>query len=566
MVTIARNVHSPLPEYVYEDESTIYVFSGYLVDDVSSPRARRNLFASADRDERPIVRSPGGIYSYVTVRRKDGQVCAGHSTPSLEPVHYAETSDGLHVGNSPLLVHVASTGMEQPRIDESFYLATVGAGAAIDGSTPFIGCYRVPPRSILINRPGTFGTLIRPAPRPSYGRYQVGTFQQRLDSVSEALIRAGSVLGKLPQGEIRVSGGKDSRTVAAALMHEGIAATPVNNNFPGELEGQIADKVARVMGHESCLRPPRQKRPQGDEIDMETRRKIAYTGGLPTATSLLYTIRGEGTVPGPPLIMGHAHLQRGGLIQRVRSLEEAVASASNRTVSPYLRPQFAQRNARAVREFANETLAAPGAVPQSITFHAYLQYVLSFQFQSQYAYARNWNPLITPMVDERFALLCEDIVASGAPRFRTNEHPGVIDLRNERVAMGVIESLAPSLLDFPLAGGRFRCDKPHRRGYDLRDPDSVTPIPVTREEANMVFNTRRTRPSVRAHLWQRIQGTPVESWGELTCRPEVWQYVRNPNSDAPEGESVVALNQFLWSLYGYALILGTDWWTELSAF
>lgn len=565
VVTIARNSHSPLPEYLFEDESTIYVFSGYLVDEVTDPRTLKSWFASQDRDDRPILRSPGGIYSYVTIRRRDGQLCAGHSTPTLEPVYYTETPTGLHIGNNPLLVHMASNGMDRPKIDESFYLAAINGGAAIDGSTPFIGCYRVPPRSILISQPATFGTRIRRAPRPTYGRYRLSTLQQRRDSVAESLMRAGSVLKTLPRGEIRVSGGKDSRLLAAYLSYADISATPVNQNYPSEVEGQIADKVAEVLGWESCLRIPWEKPPCGEEISRYTRRKIAFAGGLPAVASLQYTVRSESTVPGPPLIMGHAHLQRGGLNVRIRSLHEAVVAASIRTVSPYLRPEFAERNARIMRGFVNETLATKGTFAQSVSFHAYLQFSINFQLQSLYAYVRNWNPLITPLVDERFALLCEDIVASRAPRFRPNEYAGIVDLRNESIVMGVTQSFAPSLLEFPLARDRYRCDGPDWANFGLRDPELVKPGPVSPEAVKVVFNTRRTKPSVRAHLWEQIEGTIVKPWGELTCRPEIWRYVSQPNTPVPEGESQVSLNQFVWSLYGLSLILGSEWWHELTA-
>ena len=565
VVTFARNLHSPLPEYLFEDESTIYLFSGYLVDDVPSPRTVRNFFASHDRDDRPMVRSPGGIYSYATVRRRDGQVCAGHSTPTLEPVYYSQSPAGLHVGNNPLLVNVAANGLDRPTMNESFYLAAMNAGTAIDGSTPFTGCYRVPPRSILINQPGTLGAKIRNAPRPTYGRSSISTLRQRKEAISESLIRAGSVLKSLPTGELRTSGGKDSRLLAASLVHEKISATPVNQNYPGEAEGQVADRVAQAMGWESCVRVPREKPPHGAEIDRLTRRKIAFAGGLPSASSLQYAVPSEGTDPGPPVIMGHAHLQRGGLINRSGTLQEAIVAASTRTVSPYLRPEYAEHNARIVREYVTDKLSTRGVANGTMPFHAYLQFTLNFQLQSLFAYVRNWNPLITPMVDERFSLLCEDIVGSGSPRFRRNEHPGMSDLRSERIAMGVTQSLAPAMLEFPLAGGRFKCDAPEWDNFDRRDPDLITPVPVTRDEMKMVFNTRRTRPDVRAHLWEQMEGTVVKQWGELTCRPEVWRYVSEPDSPVPDGLQQVALNQFLWSLYGFSIILGTDWWTELAA-
>lgn len=565
VVTIARNTHSPLPEYLYEDDSTISVFSGYLVDKVGSARTVRGWFGPAGRDERPVLRSPGGIYSYVTIRRTDGQICAGHSTPTLEPVYWSEAADALHVGNHPLLVHVAGHGFARPDIDQSFYLSAVNAAAAIDNTTPYTGCYRLPPRSLLVNQPGTYGARVVAAPRPAYGRHPVSTLRQRIDAVAESLARAGSVVTTLPQGEIRVSGGKDSRLLAAWLAHAGIAATPVNNNFAVEAEGQIADQVAARLGWESSVRIPREKIPLGDEIHRLTRHKIAYAGGLPAVAALQYTIQSEGTTPGAPLIMGHAHLQRGGLYNRVRSLPEAMVMGTSRTVSRYLRPEYAEKNTRIVRDYVNTTMARPEVTPQSMSFHGYLQFTANYQLQSLYAYVRNFNPLITPLVDERFALLCEDIALSPAPRLRKGEYTGIADLRDDRIGMGVTHKLTPSLLEFPLFGDRYRCDGPHWAGFAQRDPETVQGGTVSPEDMKMVFNTRRTRPHVRAQLWEQIEGTAVRTWAETTCRPEIYRYLSEPGSDVPEGVHQVSLNQFLWSVYGLSQILGTDWWSELTA-
>jgi hypothetical protein len=322
--------------------------------------------------------------------------------------------------------------------------------------------------------------------------------------------------------------------------------------------------VARVLGRESCLRLPREKPPAPEDIVRQTRRKIAFAGGLPSVNSLQYAMRTEGAVPGPPLIMGHAHLQRGGLNARIRSRHEAVVAARSRTVSSYLRPEYAERSARVVREFVNETLTTRSIAPQTMSFQAYLQFSMNFQLQSLYAYVRNWNPLIAPMVDERFALLCEDLATSRTGRLGTKKFHVMDDLRSERIAMGATHSLAPSLLEFPLAGDRYRCDGPDWENFALRDPGLVKPGPISREEIRATFNTRRTKPGVRAHLWEQIEGTVVKAWAEFTCRPEIWRYVTEPNSPVPEGENQVLINQFVWSLYGLSVILGSDWWSELA--
>lgn len=564
VITLFRNRHNPAIELYFEDESVVYVFSGYLVDDLSDVDSVRRLFGSTRGDARPIVRSPGGIYSYTTVRRSDGQVCAGHSTPTLEPVYYAATSSGLHVGNSPLLVHGAARDFATPQVSESFYFSAVNAGVAIDNATPFVGCYRVPPREVLVNHPANFGMTARPAPRPKYGRYRYSTYQQRRDAVAEAALRASSVLKPLPQGELRVSGGKDSRLVAASLKESGIEATPVNQNFPQEVEGQVADRVARALGAESCLRVSIERILSRDAIEADTRRKIAYAAGLPAVATLQYPARSEGSVAGVPLIMGHAHLQRGGLNVRIRSAEEAMSAAASRTVSPHLKQSFAEPNRQLVATFVNSVLGRRPGYAQGVSFHAYMQFAMNYQFQSLYSYVRNWNHLVTPLVDERFALLCEDIANRRSAR-RRNEFAGITDLKSERIAMGATEALAPSLLEFPLSGDRYRCDNPDWANFEMRDPSLIVPGEISASQQSRVFNTRWIDHDVRGLMWAQINSSVVSDFVSLTCRPEIWTYVSEPTSRAPDGENPVLLNQFLWRLYGLSVILGSDWWKELGA-
>ena len=122
--------------------------------------------------------------------------------------------------------------------------------------------------------------------------------------------------------------------------------------------------------------------------------------------------------------------------------------------------------------------------------------------------------------------------------------------------MGVTGLLEPSLLDFPLAGDRYRCDGPEVAGYELRDPDLVRPVPIPVEDLAPLLDTRRTPSAVRAQLWEQIEGTVVRERGELICRPEIWRYVSEPATGVPDGENRVLLNQFAWRLYGLSVVLG----------
>ena len=561
VVSYGRNRNHPFPEMLFFDRDLIYVFSGYVVDTVASDTTWSRYFGpETTRDSRPVTLSPGGIYSYATIRRSDGQVSAGHSTPTLEPLYYSQGDEGFHLGNHPLIVHSASIEFESPQVSEMFFLRAVGAGVAIDDHTPFVGTKRLAPGEYVASRDRRlhfFG-----APEPSFGRYRVSNTKQRIDAVAEALLQAGSILERLPRGEFRLSGGKDSRTIAALLKARGIPVDAVNQNFPEEVEGQVADRVAATLGVR-CDRSPIEDYVDRDLVRATTR-KIAFAGGLPAVASIQYPNRSEGRVAGTPLIMGHAHLQRGGFANtQVRRETEAVAAAKARTVNGFLLPGFAEHNDLIVNSWIDDQLRGGKMSAQVISFTAYLQYTLNYLFQSLYAYVRNWNLLITPMVDERFALLCQQIALQPAG-FRPSSTNGITDLRGEHVAMGVVEVLAPELLDFPLAEDRYRADRPGRAGYESRDPNRIIRGHVPEADLRRIFNTRRLSSELRGEIWDQVRGGRVARLAEEAVRPEVWEFVSSPKSEPPADLSRVLLSQFAMSVLGFSIIQDTKWWERMT--
>lgn len=557
VVSYGRNRNHPLPEMLFYDRDLIYVFSGYVVDTLASDTNWRHFFGpEASTDERPVTRSPGGIYSYATVRRSDGQVSAGHSTPTLEPLYYSQGDGGFHIGNHPLIVHSASRDFEPPLISEMFFLRAVGAGVAIDDHTPFVGTKRLSPGEFVASRDRRLHIIA--ASEPSFGSYRVRSTKQRIDAVTEALLQAGSILERLPRGEFRLSGGKDSRILAALIKARRIPVDPVNQNFPQEVEGQVADRVAATLGMR-CDRTPIEDYVDRDLVRATTR-KIVFAGGLPAAASTQYPNRSEGRVPGTPLVMGHAHLQRGGFANnQVRLETEAVAVAKARTVSGLLLPGFAEHNDLIVNAWIDDQLRGGDMSAQVISFTAYLQYTLNYLFQSLYAYVRNWNLLVTPMVDERFALLCKQIAIEPAG-FLPGSKNGITDLRGERVAMGVVEALAPELLEFPLAEDRYRADRPGRPGYESRNPALLARGHIPEEDLRRIFNTRRLSGRLRGEIWEQVEGGRVARLAEEAVRPEVWNFVSNPKSEPPAEMSRVSLSLFAMSVLGYSIIQDTDWW------
>ncbi|MFV0427372.1 MAG: hypothetical protein ACK5KU_10110 [Beutenbergiaceae bacterium] len=562
VIITARNAHNPRPETYFEFDDVVHIFSGQVADELSRAQIR-SYFRDDLTDQRPLRRSPGGFYSYASVRKRDGHLWASQSVTTLEPVYYSQSDTGAHVGNHPLLVHMAQQGFAEPHLDEDFYFRAVSAGAALDNSTPFRDCHRLGAEVGLVGSKSGLGVQVVQVPRPDIGEVSTGSRIAQLRSLHRALREAGSVLDRLPTSTLLLSGGKDSRLLAALVKREGYASTPVNQNLPQEVEGQVADAVAARLGFAACSRVPFGSLLRRTGIAQATRRRVAYSSGLPTVAALQYASRPEGPVPGAPLLMGHAHLQRGGLNAMIRTADRAIKAVGSRIVNPHLLPEYTQANLRRAQTVVSEHLDYPGARIQRVSFHAYLRYSVNYQLQSLYAYTRNWNPLVTPLIDERFALACEAI--ADAPPPSGGRPSGIVNLVTEWHQMALTALLAPSLLTIPLAGTRYKCDRKNRPGYRRRDPEQIQARSISPEVIRKGFDTRLMDESLRAELWEQIEATPVADLVRQTGQPDVVRYLSEPHSPLPAGYHPVALHQFCWNVYGQSVILGTPWWKELSS-
>ncbi len=219
--------------------------------------------------------------------------------------------DCIAVGSSPLASHLAGTQRDAPTFSRRWARRVLLGGYTLWDDTPYEQTYQTPPRSLLVLE----DTEIRFAPHPvPLGRQRYADRDPAgIDDLAAAGLEAVSVLRRWPAGEMQLSGGKDSRFIAALLGRAGIPARYVTHATASSGEGAAAAEVARVLGvdHEVTGGPGIAT---GKELLPTVLSNLRLSDGLLGENrQLAYP---QLRHAGEPLLQGHAHHARGGFRAR----------------------------------------------------------------------------------------------------------------------------------------------------------------------------------------------------------------------------------------------------------
>lgn len=571
-----KNKFNGLEPHFYDDGTFWYVLSGYVVEELTSENISK--YFSCKHDCRPVTISLGGIYSYVTIRKRDGQISAGSSLPSIEPIYYQlfNTRKELNISNNALLAHISSLpeNVSTPDTRENYIFEAL-AGGGISGSrnTPFNQCFRLEASSQLVGHLNAEPQVIKVA-KPSYGNLSTVGYKNRVNGFIDCLNYSASLFKKLPPSLFQLSGGRDSRMLAAMFKANNIDVIPENLSLPWTKCGQISGKIANILGHESCFNPLDYAFPENITFTELTQEKVKYQSGLPLIASPQYASRLGGRLPGHPMVYGHAHLQRGGL-RMAKNVNKAQEILIDRMLNPSLSEPFYQTSKKKYTDYISQKINSGKTIP-SLSQHSYFDFVLNYQYSSFQSYFQNWHPSIMPLLDERFSLYCLDIADSPSKgksiisKFsskifpQTSEYAGIIDLHLDALAMDATYEMCPQLMEFPLAENRYRAEKvrPFSRGnasktFDLRNPNLVKHgNPPTDHKQRNYYPPLDV---IARHLWEYACDNKLESLIEETTRPDLVRWISSKDKHMPNTISLKQAKAHIWSCYGLLTIINNDW-------
>ncbi|WP_285704559.1 asparagine synthase-related protein [Microtetraspora sp. NBRC 16547] len=391
----------------------------------------------------------GGCFS--VLRAGDDDLAAATGSTGACPIFYAETPEVHVVGTRALLVHLvaqaARTGSARPEIVWNLLAleSMVRMGYFLSDETPFEGVTVLPPGGEIRIAGGRRIVTVVPLPvaRPMPTsrrdiRSQVGELADALLSSVEPL------LGTAEPVRLSLTGGRDSRLLAALLHGAGIPFVATTSGNDGDPDVELARRVAAALGVEHRVHRPKRS-PDGGSVvvphPLVRAHNVRYA--CEGMLSAYENVPGQARFDPAPRMSGH-----GGEILRAGFLhnqEDPGHKAVRRRMEG-----FYAKNADLLTERAREhtrALAAPWLArcdenPAEALDHFYVTYrVGRWHAASRASLLRTSRP-IPPFLDNRVVRTA----LSMDPLWR----------RSEDVVHRVIDHFAPELRGIPIEGRPWR--------------------------------------------------------------------------------------------------------------
>jgi hypothetical protein len=452
--------------------------------------------------------------------------------PGLRSIAWAEAPELFVAGTRPSLVHRIARGFQALDLDRRYVLDSL-AGWSLGERTPYAGTSLLPVDGLLRLRSGTAALQQHPTPayKPRSGRWggnPGAAYQRALRAAVEPL--------REPSGfELRLSGGKDSRLVAAALWAAGLEPRDtVCHGVEGEWETPAAARVAEALGWRlQCVVP--EFAPHG--IHETVQRQLSAADGLFATEPLqvAYPLRLSVDPGWPGLLMGHIELQRGGWAEKLRISRHALLIKLRNYLAPYRTcavPDVIGPVLAGARAFIEQLPSMSDA--ERLYWVNYRYRVSRWLVPHYLLHARELLP-VYPLLDEKVVrVLAETPLAL---------------LVSEKLAFDATAALAPSLRALPLFKERYRFEqtRPSLRrlfGYRARTP--LQPGPTTHLKRELVM-PGEIRPTLCEHI---RSGKLKDELREVTL-PAVWAMIEDPTRARAQasGAKPKPLASYLWTCY-----------------
>ncbi|MGJ6964735.1 asparagine synthase-related protein [Streptosporangium sp. G11] len=382
----------------------------------------------------------GGCFS--AFRATEDELSAATAIHRVCPVYYAETPDVHVIGSRALLVHLAGGG-ERVEWDVLALQSMVRQGYFLSDETPYRGVSALPPSSSVTVRGGhrTITTTPLPAavPAPESRRRKkllVGELAEALLATVEPLRAAGEPVN------LALTGGRDSRLIAAVLHAAGIPLRATTNGLDTHPDVIIAGRIARALRVEHTVIPPsRAEKKDAIVVEHPLARAYETLRACEGMTSAYESIVGYLPYSARPTMSGQSGeiLRAGGLLLLQTDLSEK--ALRRRVDVTFLRDPalFTEEANEHARELAGPWLER---APLEALDHMYISYKVGRWHAGARAGSLRRGDQIWPFLDNR-------VVRAALGLDQTWR-------LSEEVIYELLGVLAPSLRDIPIEGKPWR--------------------------------------------------------------------------------------------------------------
>lgn len=306
----------PIRRNAAHTEDAFVAFNGIPVFDHPEPRPESwaESLLTLYQQNRLDVRRLAGYWNLLLSR--GWSVSAATCSSRVEPLYWASNAEAIVLGHRASLVYAVANRTRSFRYDVRALIPLITTGWLCNEATPFEGV-RVAEGGMLLNaRPG--GLAIEPMRPYLFCENDACTEDDlgRLASeITDALVRGMRTFGTLaPEVTINLSGGKDSRMIAALAHAAGIPFRCVTSGREGDRDVIVAREVAAALGVEHQCGPPRPAPGNHDPADIFAivQRHVRQGDGMTNCFDPIYPIRVRANL----LLTGHGgECYRGGYVR-----------------------------------------------------------------------------------------------------------------------------------------------------------------------------------------------------------------------------------------------------------
>ena len=225
--------------------------SGYTTVEEDSSLLE-GLVSAKNKDA--FVTKIGGVFTLALFNKSTCSLNVWNNVTRVEPVYWCETESRVVVGTKALLVNLFAQRTESPVYDYNNFTSFLNNGFFCDEKTPFKDVQVLEPNSKI-----TVENLrVKVSPIDDFfdSVYRVDPDNDFYDRITNDFLESFEVLKRHDLVyKMGLTGGKDSRLVAAAMSKIGLEAEVHTNGFNETPDVIVAKLLAEKLGFKHNVRP-----------------------------------------------------------------------------------------------------------------------------------------------------------------------------------------------------------------------------------------------------------------------------------------------------------------------
>lgn len=464
--------------------------------------------------------SPGGVSACLWINKSGTGAWVWSTQPPISAVFYGSNRKGLYVvSNKPLCAYNSSNFSNGFPRNLQYVYDYIASAFSLRGDTLYPGIKALPPNSSLKLARGTLhiehAVLDPPESIP-----QDTPLEEKGRILAELLRESVWPAQALSRGLLLLSGGKDSRTIAAALNgSKGISASFVGSRTT--MESLVAQELAESIGLPlKIIEQPIIADPIKAALHSN---KVTHGLGInfPHQYNFKYNFPFDPTIPA---FHGHGHLLRGGFARTMNRNREDLIDQMYGSFIPL--KWLEKESIELYKSFLDRWIDKRNGSfrdYRDILFYAHQDFRLGYFSTSSYLMLTANRFMVYPLLDERIARFASSLC--------------VFDRVSERVLFQALLFLARNVTEVPLFGEIWRFDRSPEKtdfpdsnhnfqeGYEKRQP-AVRSKLVTSNSKAFYYDEDYSIDKNKV-IAENILNSSIRSEIRDSVKPAVWAEVDN---------------------------------------